>query len=96
VKFSPVKRKALKAIAAVGLVGVSVLLSYYSALYINAAEHSGLSRNGNVAVIEQEELPGGAVVPADPKNTEIGVLKMTAPLQARQPAARQGISLIAM
>ena len=78
VKFLPAKRKALKAIATVGLAGVSVLLSYYSAVYINAAEHSGLLRNGNVAVIEQEELPAGTVVPADPKNTGIGVLKMTA------------------
>lgn len=76
-KFIPAKSKAFKAIAAVGLVAVSVLLSYYSALYINATENTGLSRNG-IAVIEQEELPGGAVVPADPRDDGSGVLKMTA------------------
>ena len=72
------KGKALKAIAAVGLVVVSVLLSYYSALYINAMENTGLSRNGNVAMIEKEELHGGAVVPADPSDGGSGILKMTA------------------
>jgi 3D (Asp-Asp-Asp) domain-containing protein len=71
------KSKALKAIAAVGLVAVSVLLSYFSALYINATENTGLSSNG-ITVIEQEELPGGAVVPADPRDDGSGVVKMTA------------------
>ena len=75
---SQAKGKALKAIAAVGLVVVSVLLSYYSALYINAMENTGLSRNGNVAMIEKEELHGGAVVPADPSDGGSGILKMTA------------------
>lgn len=71
------KSKALKAIAAVGLVAVSVVLSYFSALYINATENTGLSGIG-IAVIEQEELPGGAVVPADPMDDDSGVLMMTA------------------
>lgn len=77
-KYFPVKRNALKAIAAVGLIGLSVLLSYYSVLYINTTENKGLSLNGNVAVIEQEELPAGAVVPADPQNNGSGIIKMTA------------------
>ncbi len=76
-KYIPAKSKAFKAIAAVGLVAVSVLLSYFSALYINATENTGLSRTG-IAVIEQEELPGSAVIPADPMDDDSGVLMMTA------------------
>ncbi len=76
-KYIPAKSKAIKAIAAVGLIAVSVALSYFSALYINATENTGLSNDG-IAVIEQEELPGGAVVPADPRDEGSGELKMTA------------------
>lgn len=74
----PVRRKALRVIAAVGLVGVSVLLSYYSALYINATENAGLTQTGDIAIIEQEEIPAGAVVPADPQKNGNSVLKMKA------------------
>lgn len=74
----PIKRKALRAIAAVSLVGVSVLLSYYSALYINATENAGAPRLGDLAIMEQEEIPAGAVVPADPRENATNLFKMTA------------------
>lgn len=77
-KAFPVKRKTLRAIAAVGLVGVSVLLSYYSALYINATENAGLTRKGDTAITEQEEIPAVVVVPSDPKDKGNTVFKMTA------------------
>ena len=77
-KVSPIKRKAFRAIAAAGLVGVSVLLSYYSAMYINATVNVGPSKTGDIVIVEQEDIPAGAVVLADPQYNENNIMKMTA------------------
>lgn len=71
-------RKQLRVIAAVGLVSISVLLSYFSALYINATENAGFPQTEEIIAVEQEELPAGAVVPADPKDSGDSVIKMKA------------------
>lgn len=72
------KWKQLRVIAAVGLVSISVLLSYFSALYINATENAGFPQAEEIIAVEQEELPAGAVVPADPKDSGDIVIKMKA------------------